>query len=83
MNKKQRRIIIACIVTILFMLTFPPFHLPRTTFFNENLGYGFIFSPPEYEDYNKIGSININLLLAQWIGVCIVTALSYHLFKDE
>jgi flagellar FliL protein len=73
-------VLICSAVLCLLMLLFPPFieHLPNTM--TNNLGYGFIFSPPSG---NRTGEVNVALLLAQWIALAICTGTAYWLFRGQ
>lgn len=39
--------------------------------------YGWIFAPP------YMATVDIGLLVTQWIGVLIIGAIAYFLFKDS
>ena len=83
MNKKQRRMLSICRIIMVVMLIFPPFYIQEDGNGAVNLGYGFVLSPPHYDDYSDyVGSVNTTLLLTQWIGVCLFAGLSYQLAKD-
>jgi len=60
---------------ILAMLLFPPFHVqvPNGNFYN--LGYGFILSTPYRNNFP--GTINVPILLVQWIGVLLVCGIGH------
>jgi len=77
MNKNQ--IIVAIVVStiMLVMLLFPPFEAIREhgTF---NLGYGFILMPPL-----DVATVNIGLLLMQWVLVIFGGAIGWFSFKDK
>ncbi len=82
MNANQRRILKATIFIILAMLAFPPFHsVIRGIIRNE--GYGFIFDPPVTDFLNVVPTVDVSMLLLQWIGVFIVGGLSFLLAKDS
>ena len=88
MNKKQKAILITVMVVILVMLVFPPFHVTLPTGAVQNLGYGLLFNPPE-RDYLYLGrrieitgSVDIALLVTQWLGTLIVGGIAYFLCKD-
>lgn len=81
MNSKQKKILKIVIGVIFFMLIFPPYHAIENSRYKgqivHNLGYGFILSPPQTltSDGARMyidGSVNIGLLLIQWVGVVIV-----------
>ena len=87
MNGKQKTISIVVIAIILAMLLFPPFQTKLPTGAIENLGYGLIFHPPVFElrypsRGDLTGTVDIGLLITQWLGVLIVGAIAYFLVKD-
>lgn len=80
MNSKQKKFLKIVIGVIFFMLIFPPYHAIENSRYKgqivHNLGYGFILSPPQALTSDQRmyidGSVNIGLLLIQWVGVVIV-----------
>lgn len=77
MNKNQSVVGIVVVSIMLAMMLFPPFEAIREqgTF---NLGYGFIFMPPE-----DVGTVNIGLLFMQWILVFFCGAITWLMLKDK
>lgn len=87
MNKKQKATLIAAAIAIVAMLLFPPFYTKLPTGAIENLGYGLIFQPPVFElrypnRADLTGTVDVGLLITQWLGVSIVGAIAFFLCKD-
>jgi hypothetical protein len=82
MNKKQKILVSLVIIVLIVMLTFPPFHfIYRGCEFN--LGYDFIMNPPRYQDYDDfLGSINVKLLILQYLFVCTIGIGIFFLLKN-
>jgi hypothetical protein len=60
------------------MMLYPPFHITiKGT--EINMGYGFLFDPPKrgYLD----ASVNVPVLLAQWIAAILVGSVGWFLSK--
>jgi len=77
MDKIQKRILLAVAVVIVAMLVYPPLQSVRNgTVYN--MGYGWIF------DLFKRGimTINVSMLLIQWVGVFVVGGLAFFLTKN-
>lgn len=76
MNDNQRYVLIAVAAVMVVMLAFPPFvmDVQKGTF---NAGYQFIFSSPEYE------TVNLGLLLMQWVAAAVAGAAAWFFFKDR
>lgn len=76
MNGRQKIAIVATASVMLIMLLFPPFQF--VTDGNVlNYGYRFLFVPP----YSFL-SVNIPLLLVEWIMVVIIGAIAWHFLRD-
>ena len=82
MNKIQRVIVLAAVIVIGIMLLIPPFEIPKLGI---NPGYSFILLPPQRDvDGNALSFINVEQLIAQWLGVLLIAGLAYWLaMKDE
>ena len=76
-NEKQKRLLIAIAAVVLGMLLFPPFHIRMTGGVVVWTGYSWIFGP------YRGATVNIALLITQWIGVLIVGAIVWFLLKDR
>jgi len=78
MNQKQKIVLASMVVLIFLMLVFPPFEsvIQKTTL---NLGYGFIFSPPQ----GIYGNVNIDLLFMQFLVIVIAGIVGWFLFKSS
>jgi tetratricopeptide (TPR) repeat protein len=78
MNKNQKRILIAVVVVVVAMFIYPPFQAVRNgTVYN--MGYGWIFALSN----RGYMTINISMLIIQWIGVFIVGGIAFFLAKGE
>ena len=82
MNDKQKKVLIAVIVVMFFMLVFPPFHVMLSNGTVRNLGYSFILNPAS-SSFGTVGTVDIGLLVTQWFGVLIIGTISFFLFKDR
>lgn len=80
MNKKQKAVLIAIMVVILGMLLYPPFHciVGQRVW---SAGYSWIFDSPE--SMGVLATVNVGLLLAQWLGVLIVGGIMWFMLKSE
>jgi len=76
MNKYQKIIIILLALIIFFMLIFPPFQL-KSANLTINKGYAFLFNPP------NLATVNIGMLLIQWIAVLLIGTLAFFLAKGQ
>jgi hypothetical protein len=81
MNKKQKRILLAVIATILGMLLYPPFHLIANNGVVINMGYGWIFDPPKRGLITA--NVNVSVLLIQWVGILLVGGIAYLICKTS
>jgi len=86
MNKHQTKLLIAIVIILVGMILFPPFHficsegLGKMEF---NLGYHFILNPPRYQGIKGSGSVNVTLLLVQYVFVCTVGTIIFFLLKNK
>jgi len=79
MNRTQQVAVAIGAAVVLLMLIFPPFHVQiRDTTFN--MGYGFIFDPPKHGYITA--SVNVGMLLVQWMGALLLTGLAFFLLKS-
>ena len=69
---------------VIGMLIFPPFRAILPTGAVASLGYSLIFDPPAlgYPYKAFTGTIDIGLLITQWLGVLIVGTIGFFLCKD-
>lgn len=89
MNGKQKKVLIAVAAVVLGMLLYPPFQWKGPGGSVASMGYHWIFAPPLYNDlvapamnpYAK--TVNIGLLITQWIAVLIIGVIAYLFFKDS
>jgi hypothetical protein len=73
-----QRIILA-VVAIFFvvMFVYPPFQVIGNNGSVFNMGYGWIFEPPKRGNIGA--SVNVPMLLVQWVGVLVVGGLAFAL----
>jgi len=76
MNTTQERILIAVILLVAGMLLYPPFQRVASNGATYNMGYGWIFDPP-----GRDATVNVAILLMQWVGVLVVGGLGFFLAK--
>lgn len=79
MNTNQKRILKAVIAIIVAMLLYPPFHVIMNNGTTLNMGYGWITDPPK-QGYIT-ATVNVAMLLIQWVGVLVVGGLAFFLAK--
>ena len=80
MNSKQKLILFAFILITVGMMLYPPFHIViKGT--ERNMGYGFLFDPPK-RSY-LAASVNVPVLLAQWVVSILVGAAGWFLAKND
>ena len=79
MNSNQKIALVVGASAISLMLLFPPFQA-QIRDATLNMGYGFIFDPPR-RGYVVVASVNSGMLLVQWIGTLLLTALAFFLLK--
>jgi hypothetical protein len=79
MNASQKRILIAMIVIIVGMLLYSPFHVVANNGTIFNMGYDWITDPPK-RGYIA-ATVNVAMLLIQWVGVFVVGGLAFFLAK--
>lgn len=85
MNESQKKIVIGAVIVIVAMLLYPPFLFRGASGATRNLGYGFLFDPPQYATFSSAspGVVDIAMLLVQWFAVAIVAAALWWLAKDK
>lgn len=74
MNTKQRLVLKLTALVIVAMVLYPPYQLV-----GRGLGYHWIFTGPDYE----FATIDGNLLLVQWVGVCLMGGIAYLLARGD
>jgi hypothetical protein len=83
MNNKQKLALMAVGALILGMLLFPPYILySKRSGKVFNHGYDWIFSLPSRSEVGFLASVDIGLLLTQWVGVLIIGGIGFFLLKD-
>ena len=75
MNQIQRYIMVAVITILVAMIAYPPFHSVFANGAVSNKGYHWIFRPPD------MATVNVSMLLIQWIGVLVVGGIAFFLTK--
>ena len=70
MNKKQRRALKIAAALIVLALLFPPAR------YDSDLFYTFLF-------WNFSGHVDVLMLLAEWIGICLLMGIRYVLVSDK
>jgi hypothetical protein len=72
--------LVVVIAVFVIMLVYPPFHVVTDKGVEDNMGYGLIFDPPKR---GYIGAtVNVLMLLIQWLGVLIAGGLAFFLNKS-
>ena len=72
---KAQLIALVAAVAVTLTILFPPFVFDRGDA-TQNLGYGFLFSPPEVVYGTHIyGTVNVSLLITEWIAVVVISIL--------
>jgi hypothetical protein len=72
---KAQLIALVAAVAVTLTILFPPFVFDRGDA-TQNLGYGFLFSPPEVVYGRDIyGTVNVSLLIAEWIAIVVISIL--------
>ena len=79
MNAKQKKILIAVAAIVLGMLLYPPLQEIRHGGAVARLGYGWIFDWAEH----RAATVDVGLLITQWVGVLIVGGIAYFIMKDR
>jgi len=82
MNDKQRYVVIGAAVAVALTTLFPPFHIALRAGMFTNMGYHFLFSPPQRSD-DYVGSVTVELLLIEWAAIALVSGALWWLFKDK
>jgi hypothetical protein len=79
MNVRQKAVLLVFVAVAVAMMLFPPFQIVlRGT--EINMGYGFLFDPPK-RGY-VIASVNVSVLLMQWLCTGLVAAAAWLLVRD-
>ncbi len=81
MNQNQKRILMAVIAIVVAMLAFPPFQVIAPNGAVLNMGYDWLIDPPK-RGY-LVATVNVSMLLIQWIGVLVVGGLAFFLAKNS
>ena len=82
MNKNHQKLLIASAAIIILMLLFPPFQFYMENGALLNMGYGFLFDPPELSE-RAVATVNIGMLLVQWVAVILVGAILWFVILNK
>lgn len=82
MNKYQQKILVVSAAIIIFMLLFPPFQFHAGNGALLNMGYGFLFDPPELRE-RAVATVNTGMLLTQWLAVVLVGAILWFVVREK
>lgn len=80
MNRNQQIALVIGASVVLIMLIFPPFHV-QIKYATFNMGYAFILDPPKRGYFTA--SVNVGMLLVQWVGTLLLTALAFFALKSS
>lgn len=80
MNRVQQIALSITSILLILLLLFPPF-LFKSERVSINLGYGFLFNPPLFEEEIK-GLVNVNLLAVELAVVFIVGVFIAIIFNE-
>lgn len=85
MNDKQKIASYLVGAILILMLFYPPFHIQYGLGANLNVGYGFILDPPKPPAGYKQqpSSVNVSMLLIQYLIVVTVGGLIIYSLKDK
>lgn len=78
MNGRQKAILIISVLVLLLMFLFPPFHVQFPHGQEVNMGYGFLFMPPE-----RIATVNLGQLAMQWLVVIAIAGVAWLFVGDK
>jgi len=81
MNQNQKRILMVVIAMVFAMLIYPPFQIVHNNGLVFNMGYNWLIEPPQ--QWDVAATVNVSMLLIQWIGVLIVGGLAFSLARTE
>jgi hypothetical protein len=85
-ENKDKAVLVATSIVLIWMLLFPPFHLcvptPSGAIYERNKGYGFILQPP-HDELREGVKVNVQLLGLQCMIVCATGAMLWVVFKKK
>lgn len=79
-NSKQKLVLLAFTVATVGMMLYPPFHITINGT-EINMGYGPLFDPPNRGSLDA--SVNVPVLLSQWLTALFVSAAGWFLSRDS
>lgn len=84
MNPVQRKLFKAAIWTVFATLLFPPFVFYHPQGGALGTAFGFLLSPPEHPIGSEwTGTVDVSLLLVEWLAVGIVLRILWVLFRTK
>lgn len=83
MKESQRNLLKFAGLLILASFLFPPFESMHPYGGVENVGYGFIFTPPTIANPWGAAMVNTDMLLIEWIGIALLTSILWLLKMDS
>ena len=78
---RRKRLFKWVLAAFVILFLFPPFQF-RLGGQTYNLGYSFLFAPPKF-DNGAFGSVNLGLLLVEWIGLAVVAYVIWIYLGDR
>lgn len=78
MNSTQKAILVVAALIALGMLVYPPFYITIRTS-DINMGYHFLLDPPSRG--TNVASVNVPLLLSQWLVTAVCTGVGFFVTK--
>lgn len=82
MNRWQRNTLRVAMAAVVMTMLFPPFILNHGVNGIVSMGYGFILSPPSFDE-RIIGTVDVALLLAEWLAIAMVCGILWLLGRDD
>jgi len=77
MNHSRRLILWGALASVVAALLFPPFHYVGGAGYTIGLGFGFLLSWPQYQGMH--GTIDVAMLLAEWLAIAIAAGILWKL----
>lgn len=81
MNKKQKKVLVAVGLCLIAAFLYPPHHFVGPNGVTLNLGFGWLFSPPSPLNSNYAGTVNVGLLLAEFVLILLLGAIGLVVFR--
>jgi len=77
MSNPQRLILIVAALVVAMMLLYPPFQFVVSNGAAIGAGYNWILSPPRRGSYGPPATVDVAMLLVQWLGAVTIAGLAY------